>query len=262
MSQPKMKVLAMGLPRTGTASMAAALEILGYNNVYHGLKSIDNPDDWKIWDKAASASFPTLPSYTGKPFTQDEWEELFGDCEGTSDMSAPFGRTIVEAYPEAKVVLVIRDFNGWWKSFNEGVVEGLWGFFPTISVEYLEPILGSVAGPASRKIIQGFFRSNNPKEFKNLARQAYDRHHQEVRDAVPPEQFLEFRLAEGWEPLCAFLDKPVPEVPFPRINEAAALKEKISQKIKENFQSAAKKVAPWVVGVAAVAVGAWSYARS
>lgn len=29
-------------------------------------------------------------------------------------------------------------------------------------------------------------------------------------------------LADGWEPLCNFLDKPVPSKPFPRVNDREA----------------------------------------
>jgi len=39
-----------------------------------------------------------------------------------------------------------------------------------------------------------------------------------VRGLVPPERLLEWSVQDGWEPLCKFLDKPVPEGPFPHVN--------------------------------------------
>ena len=50
---------------------------------------------------------------------------------------------------------------------------------------------------------------------------AYERHNAAVRAAIPPERLLEFEVAQGWEPLCAFLDVPVPDTPFPRVNDQA-----------------------------------------
>jgi hypothetical protein len=47
---------------------------------------------------------------------------------------------------------------------------------------------------------------------------AYRRRTEEVRVAIPAERLLVFDVAEGWEPLCRFLDVPVPDAPFPRMN--------------------------------------------
>ena len=50
---------------------------------------------------------------------------------------------------------------------------------------------------------------------------AFLRHNDEVRRTIAPERLLEFQISEGWEPLCAFLDRPVPDAPFPRVNDTA-----------------------------------------
>jgi hypothetical protein len=47
---------------------------------------------------------------------------------------------------------------------------------------------------------------------------AYRRRTEQVRAAIPPERLLVFEVTEGWEPLCAFLNAPVPDGPFPRTN--------------------------------------------
>jgi hypothetical protein len=46
------------------------------------------------------------------------------------------------------------------------------------------------------------------------------RHHDEVRSTVPPERLLVWSASEGWEPLCEFLEVPVPDMPFPRVNDS------------------------------------------
>ncbi|KAF4977239.1 hypothetical protein FZEAL_6203 [Fusarium zealandicum] len=253
----EMKVLALGLPRTGTASMAEALTVLGYKDVYHGTKAIDNAEDWAIMEHAADASFPNLPTYTGKPFTREDWEQLWGHCEATTDVASVFAPKLIEAFPEAKVIVVKRDFDRWFKSINEGVLSAMWGPMASISISYFEPLLGSRAGMASRKMMLGLFQAQTVEEARQNARETYDRHHRVIREMVPEGQLLEFRLGEGWEPICDFLDKPVPDVEFPWVNEAAELRKLISAKIQKNAYDAALVVLPWVGAVMAVGVGSW-----
>lgn len=256
----EMKVLAMGLPRTGSASMAKALEVLGFDDVYHGIKTIKSPRDWKILNRACDATFAHLPSYTGKPFSRDDWEELYGPYEATTDVAAVFGRHLVEVYPDAKVVLVIRDFDPWFKSINEGVLKALWNPAATFAINVIEPIIGSEAGPASRKLMLGLFRARDVDECRHNAKDAYDSHHRELREAVSPGQLLEYRMGDGWEPLCKFLGKPVPEGEFPWVNEAAELKKVTQQQMTENAIAALKKLTPWAVGVVVVGIGSWMWA--
>ncbi|KAJ4022815.1 hypothetical protein NW761_014963 [Fusarium oxysporum] len=253
----EMKVLALGLPRTGSASIAEALTILGYKGVHHGLKAIDSLDDWKVINRAADATFPVLPTYTGEPFTRDEWDELYGPCEAGTDMAALFATQLVKVYPNAKVILVVRDFDKWYASY-ETVFEQLWSFGADLAINYAEPLIGFETGVASRKAILGFFEAKNVQEARNNARVVYERHYRQLRDVVPPEKLLVYRMGEGWEPMCGFLDKPVPDVEFPWVNEAAALKAKISKKIKSHIARAAIVVMPWVAGVLALAIGLWA----
>src|SRR6202020_3283456 len=56
---------------------------------------------------------------------------------------------------------------------------------------------------------------------------AMERYHQEVQDTVPAERLLVWSVAEGWEPLCEFLELPVPEAPFPRVNDSAQFADRI-----------------------------------
>ncbi|MFC6931015.1 sulfotransferase [Actinomadura yumaensis] len=54
----------------------------------------------------------------------------------------------------------------------------------------------------------------------------FERHITEVTSAIPPERLLVLDVREGWEPLCAFLGEPVPDVPFPEANERATFRRK------------------------------------
>ncbi|KAH7155863.1 hypothetical protein B0J13DRAFT_235543 [Dactylonectria estremocensis] len=257
----EMKVLSLGLMRTGSASICEALTMLGYKDVYHGIKAIDNNEDWAIMNRAADASFSSLPSYTGKPFTREQWEELWGHCEGVTDVAAAFAPQLIEAFPEAKVLLVVRDYDKWFKSVDEGVLRQLWNPVAEFSISVVEPILGSVAGVAARKQILGMMQARTVEEARANARMAYDHHHQVIRDMTPPDRLLEYRMGDGWEPLCAFLDKPVPDAEFPWVNEASELRRTIANKIARNMWAAAKVVMPWVGGAVAVGAGSWVMAK-
>jgi hypothetical protein len=249
-----MKVLALGLPRTGSASIAEALTILGYKNVHHGIKAIDDPDSWKVLNRAADATFPVLPTYTGKPFTRAQWDDMYGSCEAATDMAALFAPQLISIYPDAKVILVIRDFDKWYKSYNTVFTE-LWSFGADLAIDYAEPLIGYETGRASRKTVLGFFNASNVDEARRNARQVYDRHNRVVREMVPPERLLVYHMGQGWEPICDFLGKTVPDAEFPRINEAEALKEKMRVRIRAHLVAAARVVMPWVVTLVAVGVG-------
>ena len=63
-------------------------------------------------------------------------------------------------------------------------------------------------------------------EEREYAIATYGRHVAEVRATVPAERLLEFEVAQGWAPLCAFLEVPEPDEPFPRVNDKGAFNER------------------------------------
>ena len=74
----------------------------------------------------------------------------------------------------------------------------------------------------------------------------YIQHMKEVKAWVPPERLLEFNAKQGCEPLCTFLDVPVPEEPFPHLNDAKAIKSAV-------FGAQVMGACAYVVTVGAVA---------
>ena len=50
-------------------------------------------------------------------------------------------------------------------------------------------------------------------------------HTAEVRRTISPDRLLVYDVAEGWEPLCAFLGVAVPDTPFPYTNTTAEFQE-------------------------------------
>ncbi|KAK1640002.1 hypothetical protein BDP81DRAFT_392027 [Colletotrichum phormii] len=123
----EMKVLSLGMTRTGSASITKALTILGYQGVHHGIQAISSPREWALFSRAADSVFPTLPTHNGAPFTRKDWESLFGSYEAVTDMGSFFALQLIEAFPEAKVILVERDVDSWFHSMDEAIFKTTWG---------------------------------------------------------------------------------------------------------------------------------------
>lgn len=76
-----------------------------------------------------------------------------------------------------------------------------------------------------------------------------------IRGLVPKERLLEWSVEDGWEPLCKFLGKPVPEnEPFPHANSAAGWSGQESTVAKRFLLGAAQTV----VFLGATVVGVWA----
>jgi hypothetical protein len=116
---------------------------------------------------------------------------------------ASFWRELAAAYPQALVVLSLRDAESWWRSASETI-------FPSSR---------RASGPW-REMVDAVFAARFTSALDDRAAciAAYERHNTQVRREVPRARLLEWRASEGWEPLCAALGVPVPGEPFPRVN--------------------------------------------
>ncbi|KAK5992440.1 hypothetical protein PT974_05844 [Cladobotryum mycophilum] len=262
LAQREMKVLSLGLLRTGSLSMCEALRIIGYKDIHHAIHSIGTPrlnKEWEIIDRACDATFPTLPTYTGKPFTREDWDEVFGDFEGATDAASFFGHELIQAYPEAKVILVIRDFEKWNKSVN-GVIDIVYHPLVALSRQF-EKLTGSVVSKATFKSMQGLFEAQDEATMRKNTRRIYDRHNRRIQELVPPERLLVYKLGSGWEPLCEFLGKPVPDAEFPWVNESAALKSKMMEVYRKQLSDGVKVLIPWLIGAAGLGYASWAMVK-
>ena len=85
---------------------------------------------------------------------------------------------------------------------------------------YIEPYLRARPATVLEKMQNKWFRCHDQVSFEQNARQIYLEHYAKVRRLIPKERLLEYKLGSGWEPLCDFLNKPVPDKDFPRVNES------------------------------------------
>ncbi|KAL2057396.1 hypothetical protein ABVK25_002449 [Lepraria finkii] len=138
----------------------------------------------------------------------------------------PTSGHLITAYPEAKVVLVERDVESWYRSF-EGIINSYYMRINDI-MEMLDPQL---IGPTARLFAyvfrdrKGFSRTRRKQELQQNAKLVYREHYAHVRAITPKEKLLNFQLKEGWGPLREFLGKDVPGVPFPRLHGGDTLRD-------------------------------------
>lgn len=192
-----LSVIGAGLGRTGTLSTKAALEQLGLGRCYHMLEVGLNPDHPVEWERALDGDCIA-------------WDALFADYRACLDWPACFfWPALVAAFPEARVVLTVRDPEAWCASFRDTIGRVLEPPFPPGAVSILQM--------AARVIIDGTFGGTLGNDAHLIA--CYEEHNRRVIDTVDPDRLLVFDVRQGWEPLCAFLGSPVPDEPYPNLND-------------------------------------------
>jgi hypothetical protein len=225
------QVLSLGFYRTGSRSLKEALTILGYKNVFHS-SGITDIGQMVGFGAGADDNIPSLPTYTGKTWTREQWDEYFGPCEALTDVT-PYALPMLRTYPEAKVILVHRDFDSWATSYLQTLaIPSSTGILAWLSGNVFEPVLGLHVSQTLWKFYMGLFGVCDLRKARDrrIMRAGYDNHYDTIRRVVPPENLLDIELEDlDWKPLCEFLGKDVPDVPFPRTNESAVYQNGISQ---------------------------------
>ena len=194
-----MKVIGAGFGRTGTLSLKHALEQLGFDKCYHMMEVHQNTDHVPHWRAAAKGDMP-------------DWHTLFEGYQASVDWPAcNYYRSQMEAFPEAKVLLSLRDPDRWYDS----VMNTIWKFTKVAAASEEEAIRRSTY-MAYEVIWDAVF--DRRMDDKAHVIECYNRHNQTVIDTVPADRLLVFEASQGWAPLCQFLDVPVPDTEFPRVN--------------------------------------------
>lgn len=191
-----LSVIGFGVGRTGTFSLKHALDQLGFGPCHH-MEEVDVTSEAqrRLWIAAAHGEV--------------DWEVAYAGYRAAVDWpTAAFCSELSTAYPEAKFLLTVRDPERWYQSFSSTIallVEP--GKLPPELAPFLDMLV-----PILNKT--GFFLPASKDEILS----AYHAHVARVKALIPAERLLVYEVAQGWEPLCAFLDVPVPTAPFPRTN--------------------------------------------
>ncbi|KZT50496.1 hypothetical protein CALCODRAFT_184342 [Calocera cornea HHB12733] len=233
----ELEVIGAGLSRTGSVSLHAALTILGFGPCHHGAVLFRYP----------SQSVALIRALNGEP---TDFRSIMRGYRSTVDIPlCNFVPELLAAFPNAKVVLSVRDSpEQWWQSMGNTVVEMS---YPSYRISVWPVRYLWLWGEVVRLMLERKWDPLYGNSGRRVGIQNYTRHEAYIRRIVPDDQLLVFNVKEGWEPLCAFLDVPVPDVPFPRTND--------TKEMRRNIRNAMLLGrAAWAgIGLAVVAGGYW-----
>ncbi|MBV8218804.1 MAG: hypothetical protein JO325_10095 [Solirubrobacterales bacterium] len=212
-----MKVISAGLPRTGTLSQKVALEMLGFGPCYHMVNVLTDLPLARLWEQALD--------------DEVNWDEVFGEHESTVDWPGSFYyRELVDAYPDAKVVLSVRDPEAWERSMLDTIWELFHGHSAMTHLskarEHVDPEWRAFCDLMQRMwAAQGVFSGADLRPGQMA--EAIARYQEQVQRHIPEDRLLIWSVQEGWEPLCRFLDVEVPDAQFPRLNDSKMFVDRI-----------------------------------
>jgi len=204
-----LKVIGAGFGRTGTRSLKVALEELGFGKCYHMEEVIKNPGHLNTWAKIMEEK-------------EADWATLFKGYQSATDWpAAAYYRELMGEYPDAKIILTIRNPARWHRSIMNTIYQLSRRFrrFTRILPSVYQFLNGM-----EKVVWNGIFQ--NKVENRTHAIRVFKEHIEEVKRTVPKERLLIFKAKDGWEPLCEFLDVPVLQnKPYPHKNKGAFLRQ-------------------------------------
>ena len=266
MSTPKqpprtspLTLINLGLPRTGTKSLRKALQMLGYPHVYHYDTILPNehPEHCHAWNEAFRLKYSSHSGPSQLTWDVDEWDRrLLSSYDCLSDNPCiSFADELLSAYPEAKVLLSVRDSAAaWTKSYAETILPVEEAFhFPTWNpfriayrwwIKRRSPIVAMVDNLAMYSPTREFKQKGGERVYVDWS--------QHVSDLAKGREagYLEFNVKQGWEPLCSFLGVNVPDVPFPWLNDKQEFLKLWELEEKKNYEVVDWRV--WAVAAASL----------
>lgn len=200
-----LQVICVGPPRSATESLGLALHKLGIPT-YHGWDIIfeENPGYIQEWAHLARRKWKGVPDGDVQ-ITTAEFDALIGHVEAVIDICASFfAAELIQAYPEAKVILNTRkDLDAWHRSATKTIVHEI---EDRMFLRILRLFNAHFFWCWEMFIVYGFaglFGASSPKRgITYNGKWVYREHCNMIRGLVPKDRLLEWSVEDGWEPLC------------------------------------------------------------
>ncbi|THC99771.1 hypothetical protein EYZ11_000701 [Aspergillus tanneri] len=233
-----LQVICVGLPRSATESLSMALQKLGYTT-FHGWDLVAEEGTYiQGWNKLAARKYGPASKDGSRSISATEFDALLGHCDVVIDSAASlFSAELVVAYPDAKVILNSRrDLAAWQRSVIKTIVPIQESWF-LWTMRWFESDLWWLWQFYMVHGYPGLFRATYDGSIREAIQHqwVYRDHCSMARGMVPKDRLLEWTVEEGWEPLCKFLGKPVPDEPFPRTNDASGFEKNVDNLLKKRI---------------------------
>lgn len=198
------RVLGVGWPRTGTTTLRRALVALGFAPCDHMLELSASPArvaGWEALERGDAGAAHAL---------------FAGWGAAVDNPTCVFWRELTDAFPDARVVLTVRDPGEWHASYLDAIHAN------TFERPRPDGDIGRVVDLLRRRWVDGALRGA-PRD-RDVCTRAFTEHVREVRAALG-DRALVMEPSDGWEPLCAHLGVGVPPLPWPHANTRAYVAE-------------------------------------
>ncbi|CAO3625030.1 unnamed protein product [Mucor fragilis] len=214
-----LEIIGAGFGRTGTDSLRTALNMLGYKT--HHMKSFREDPDLNDPDDFYNA-------YNDREHAN--WDHIYRGYTAAVDWpTAAFWRDLHAKYPNAKIILTVRDADSWYASAKNTIAS--YQQHSNSPVDPNHPRF-KMTRMAQATCLDGRLKDAEAFSRQEEMKKLFLDHNEEVKRVVPADQLLVMELGEGWGKLCAFLGKDVPNVPYPNVN--STLEHQISRAERES----------------------------
>lgn len=235
----KVVVIGAGVGRTGTLSFKKAMDILGLGPCYH-MEEVFKRKDAKFWEKISKGDDVDVHDVLGSK-----------GYRSTSDFpSCCFWKEQLDRYPYAKVILTTRNPETWYKSCTDTIFKMI-PCHPNTSLGVKIAQFFGLPTPGFYTMLPALFENKFLKGkgwSKKEVISSFIEHNNNVISTCPKDKLLVFEVAQGWKPLCDFLQVPVPDVPFPHVNDTKEFQKHVQ------FANVVGYAIPIVLGMVVVAV--------
>lgn len=203
-----LEIIGPGFGRTGTNSLKLALEQLGFGPCHHMFEVVENPKLLPDWQAAGGGQ-------------EMDWHKVFRSYRSQVDWpGARYWRELIAAFPKAKVVLSVREPNGWYDS-----IEATLRPFVEARGKHPDAHLNAIAELSHVSLVQPTFGDRFSDRDQAIG--VFNQHIADVKSTVPADNLLVFDVREGWAPLCAFLGVDTPGTGFPKTNSSKEFSQEI-----------------------------------
>ena len=194
-----LKIIGAGFGRTGTYSLKNALESLGFGPCYHMYEFVKNEAHIDRWRQASNGGLAN-------------WEGIYENYRSAVGWpTCAYWKELSSVYDDAKIILTVRNPEDWYDTNVDTIFRAL-----EIGQKLKDQQRRSRCEISGKIILDKIFSGRHHDRDFVIAK--YLAHIDEVRSIASNRQLLEFNVADGWGPLCDFLNVQVPQIDFPHSN--------------------------------------------